>query len=96
MKNEILTIQDKELDALFQKILPPHDYGEDSNVEELYNRIIDLEKKFEKQLSSLVDKIKIKKRAYLKCQKSFEKDSKNWNAWELVITELNELLTAIA
>ncbi len=38
-----LTIKDKELDSLFQKILPPEEFGEDSNVEELYNRIIQLE-----------------------------------------------------
>lgn len=41
-------IQDKELDALFQEVLPPEEYGEDSNVEELYNRIMDMETELEK------------------------------------------------
>ena len=41
-------IQDKALDAIFQKLLPPEEYGEDSNVEELYNRIMDLETELEK------------------------------------------------
>ena len=41
--SKLLTIQDKELNSLFQRILPPEDFGEDSNVEELYNRIMDME-----------------------------------------------------
>jgi hypothetical protein len=41
-------INDKEIDALFQKLLPPEEYGEDSNVEELYNRIMDMETELEK------------------------------------------------
>lgn len=40
-----VTIRDKELNELFLRILPPEEFGEDSNVEELYNRIIDLETK---------------------------------------------------
>jgi len=48
-----LKIKDKELDSLFQKVLPPEEFGEDSNVEELYNRIIDLEKRSWQSIENL-------------------------------------------
>jgi len=52
-----LTIKDKELDSLFQKLLPPEEFGEDSNVEELYNRIIDLEAKNNTYQLSLANEV---------------------------------------
>jgi len=52
-----LTIKDKELNSLFQKILPPDEFGEDSNVEELYNRIIDLEAKNKTYQLSLANEL---------------------------------------
>jgi hypothetical protein len=52
-----LTIKDKDLNSLFQKILPPEEFGEDSNVEELYNRIIDLEAKSNTYRLSLADEL---------------------------------------
>ena len=35
--------KESELQALVIRLFPPEEYGEDSNVEELYNRITDLE-----------------------------------------------------
>ena len=56
-----VNIEDKELDLLFQKVLPPEEFGEDSNVEELYNRIIDLEEKVSDYKIGLIEQLKVLK-----------------------------------
>jgi predicted transcriptional regulator len=46
-----------ELQALIMRLFPPHEYGEDSNVEELYNRCTDLEKQVE-ELTKVNEELK--------------------------------------